>query len=149
MTDNRKRILEMLADKKIDVDEAYRLLSLVGGSEECGETGEARQEQRKRPGKYLRIQVEPMGEGGEERSGADRVNIRVPMALIRAGMKLTSLIPDKAAGHVNDALREKGVDADLRKIKAEDIEQILEAIGELEVDVESGKERQNVKIYVE
>ena len=29
MTDNQKRILEMVADKKITVDEAYRLLSLV------------------------------------------------------------------------------------------------------------------------
>jgi hypothetical protein len=29
MTENQKKILEMVADKKITVDEAYRLLSLI------------------------------------------------------------------------------------------------------------------------
>ena len=69
------------------------------------------------------------------------------MALILAGTKLTSLIPDGAASQVNAALQEKGIDRDLRKIKADDIEQLLEALGELEVDVDGGRER--VRVYVE
>ena len=33
MTENQRKILEMLADKKISTDEAYRLLNALGGSE--------------------------------------------------------------------------------------------------------------------
>ena len=36
MTENQKKILEMVADKKITVDEAYRLLSLIQSSAESG-----------------------------------------------------------------------------------------------------------------
>ena len=69
------------------------------------------------------------------------------MALIFAGTKLTSLIPDGAASQANAALQDKGIDRDLRKIKADDIEQLLEALGEPEVDVESSREK--VRVYVE
>jgi DNA-directed RNA polymerase subunit F len=138
MTDNQKRILEMLAEKKITIDEAYRLLTLV--------ESEGNQEGSKRSIKYLRVMVEPNKEGGTE-AGAERVNVRVPLALIRAGMKLTSLIPPGVANQVNDTLREKGIELDFRNIKAEDIEQLVEALSDLEVDVESGREK--VHVYVE
>ena len=39
MTENQKKILEMVADKKITVDEAYRLLSLIQPSANNGGDG--------------------------------------------------------------------------------------------------------------
>jgi len=143
MTESRRRILEMLAEKKISVDEAHRLLSLVD-SEEGGEAGQTGSDRRSP--KYLRVVVQPNADSAGEAKG-ERVNIRVPMALIRAGVRLTSLIPEGAADHVNEALQGKGIDLDLRKIKSEDIEHLLEALGELEVDVDGGRER--VRVYVE
>ena len=139
MADNQRRVLEMLAEKKISVDEAYKLLTMLG-PERSTEAGSA--ESSKGSPKYLRVVVQPS-------AGADgeRVNIRVPMALIRAGMKLTSLIPPHAVNHANEALHEKGVDIDLTKIKPDDIEQLVEALSELEVDVHGGREK--VNIYVE
>jgi len=146
MTDNKKRILEMLAEKKITVDEAERLLGLVEsqGDDEAG-VSEAAGVKKHSP-KYLRVVVQPNAEGTPG-SRTERVNIRVPMALIRAGIKLTSLIPASATNHVNATLREKGVDLDLSNIKADDIEQLVEALSDLEVDVQSNKEK--VNIYVE
>ncbi len=146
MTDNQRRILEMLAEKKISVDEAARLLDLVGqaGSAEAGVSEAA--PVRKQRHKYLRVVVQPHTKGGPE-ADAKQVNIRVPMSLIHAGIKLSALIPSNAASQVNEALREKGIDMDLRNLKAEDVEQLVNALSDLEVNVQNGKDK--VHIYVE
>lgn len=146
MSDNQKRILDMLAEKKITVDEAQRLLSLVD-PEKDAEARTAGDSAEKKPNpKYLRVVVQPNAESGS-RSDGEKVNIRVPITLIRAGMKLTSLIPPHASDHVNEALREKGIDFDLRNLKSEDLEELLDALSDLEVDVQNGKEK--VHVYVE
>ncbi len=146
MPENQKRILEMLAEKKITVEEAERLLALTtseGAAENAGSEGVSG---RKSAPKYLRVEVRP-GSSTDSSSKTERVNIRVPLNLIRAGMKLTALIPPHAADKVHDALKEKGVDFDLRNLKMDDIEELVEALSNLEVDVESGKEK--VHVYVE
>ena len=116
MLENRKKILEMLADNRINADEAYRLLS-VGEPEGSAPEGaaEAGTTAKPRP-KYLRVTVRP-GPQHEHDDDAELVNIRVPMSLIRSGIKLTSLIPDEARAKVNEALREKGIDFDMRNLK--------------------------------
>ena len=146
MSENQKRILEMLADKKISVDEAHRLLSALKGEEgasssgtETGTTGKARP-------KYLRVSIQP-GSGHEHDDDADRVNVRVPISLIRSGMKFTTLLPPEARDKVTGALHEKGIDFDMRNLKSEDLDEILEALNDLEVDVVSGKDV--VKVFVE
>ncbi|MFC2145690.1 hypothetical protein ACFLQQ_05100 [Actinomycetota bacterium] len=137
MTDERKKILEMLSEGKITADEAGRLLSAV--SKDNGSyfvnTG------NKEP-KYLRIMVEP----GPESKNPDKVNIRVPLKLIRAGLKLAALIPKSAQNQVNDALHEKGIEMDFSQIKPEDLENIVKQLDDLTVDVE-GKE--SVRIFCE
>ena len=135
MSENKKRILEMVAEKKITIDEAIRLLELV----EEPETSPA---PTKAP-KYLRVVIKPNAEGRAD-ADVDRVNIRVPLALIHAGVKLTSLIPDDVSSKVNCALREKGIDFNLRNLKEDDIEQLVEALSDLEVDIEGGKGKVNV-----
>ena len=148
MSENQKRILDMLAEKKITVDEAQRLLSLVDSERDAGTkiAGDTVGKKNKPNPKYLRVVVQPNAENGS-RSDTERVNVRVPITLIRAGMKLTSLIPPHAYDQVNEALREKGIDFDLRNLKTEDLEELLDALSDLEVDVESGKEK--VRVYVE
>ncbi len=139
MIEERKKILEMLAEKKITVDEAERLLAALAapasGSSESGGLG-------KIPWKYLRVVVEP-GPGSEH---GDKVNIRVPMTLIRAGLKWAALIPKHAQGDVNRALQEKGIDFDFSKIKPEDLEDILSNLDELVVDVDG---RDKVRVFCE
>ncbi len=144
MSDNRTRILEMLAEKKITVDEAERLLA-VAGNDETKETSYApvNTTNNKVP-KFLRVVVEPgPGQGAED---VEKVNVRVPMSLIRAGMKLTSLIPPHASDKMNEAMREKGVDFDLRNMKPEDLEDLINALSDLEVDVD-GKTK--VRVFAE
>jgi hypothetical protein len=146
MTDSQKRILEMLAEKKITVEEAERLLSLTAEEGEVEHKSSGNLSDVKLPFKYLRVLVQP-GPNSESGQGGEKVNIRVPVKLIRAGMKLTSLIPPQAADKMNDAMKEKGVDFDLRNLKPDDIDELIEALSDLQVDVNDGKE--SVKVYVE
>ena len=147
MTENKKKILEMLAQSKISADEAYRLLNAIEGGEN-GQQGTRKADATvKEKAKYLRVTVMPDSEN-EDSGSVDRVNVRVPMSLIRAGIKLTSLIPPEARDKVNGALREKGIDFDVRNVKPEDIEELIEALSDLEVDVVSAK-GEKVKVFVE
>ncbi len=143
MTDNRERILKMLADDKITVKEATRLLELADRPATGG--AEPTPSARKKP-KYLHVLINPDG-AGKPNGNMERVNIRVPMALIRAGVKLTSLIPRDAADKVDSTLKDKGIDFSLRNIKDEDLEQLVDALSDLEVDIEGGHEK--VRIYAE
>lgn len=144
MTDNRRQILDMLAEGKIGVDEAERLLALTGETAggEAGASDIARADKPKP--KYLRVVVGPDPDGGPE-AKAEHVNVRVPLSIIRAGIKFTSLIPSDAATKVNEAMQSKGID--LRNVKAEDIDQLIDALSDLEVDIQDG--RQKVRVYVE
>jgi hypothetical protein len=147
MTENQKKILQMLVDNKISVDDAYRLLNLID-SPEGGEESTLRSEtMAKVKPKYLRVTVLPDA-SNEHSQNVDRVNVRVPMSLIHAGIKLTSLIPPEARDKVNGALQEKGIDFDVRNVKPEDIEELIEALSDLEVDVVSNK-GEKVKVFVE
>jgi len=147
MDENKKRVLEMLAQNKISTDEAYRLLSALetegSAAEDTAKAGTA----AKMKSKYLRVCIVP-GPEHEHGDKADRVNVRVPMTLIRAGMKFTSLLPPEARDKVNGALHEKGIDFDMRNLKPEDMDELLEALSDLEVDVASS-DGDTVKVFVE
>ena len=147
MTENKKKILEMLAQNMISTDDAYRLLSVIESGESGQESASKADANVRGKAKYLRVTVLPEAEN-EHSGNVDRVNVRVPMSLIRAGIKLTSLIPPEARDKVNGALREKGIDFDVRNVKPEDIEELIEALSDLEVDVVSSK-GEKVKVFVE
>jgi len=142
MTENRPQILDMLSEGKISVAEAESLLTLLeqppSGKPSRSDAGEGRNP----PPKYLRVVVEEDGE-----SGSERVNIRIPMALIRSGVKLAALIPREATNRVNEKLQQKGICIDVGNLKVEDLDQLVDAMAEMEVDVQDGKE--HVRVFVE
>jgi hypothetical protein len=138
MSEETRKILEMLREGKLSVEEADRLLETVSGDS----AGAAKAKPSTSDRRYLRVQVEPRPDSPHQ----DKVNIRVPMKLIRAGIKLAAFLPGNAKTQVSDALREKGIDADLSKLTAEDIEELVSNLDDLTVNVE-GKE--TVRIYAE
>ena len=146
MTESQKKILEMLAEKKISTEEAYRLLNALDGGQEKTKTAVAEEEVVKKIPKYLRVTVMP-GENAEP-GHRDRINVRVPMSLIRSGIKLTALIPPQAYDKIDDAFKDKGIAFDIRNFKKEDLEELIEALGDMEVDVESGQ-GEKIKVFVE
>ena len=73
--------------------------------------------------KYLRVLVNS--------SDGDEVNIRVPLQLVRAGLKLSTVLPNDA----KEKITEKGID--LSKLGELEGEALIEALRELSVDVDS------------
>ncbi|MCH7736215.1 MAG: hypothetical protein IH872_02325 [Chloroflexi bacterium] len=144
MENNRRQILDMLAEGKIQVEEAERLLSLVSPEAESAGSGQRPKESRS-SAKYLCVRVEP-GENADE-DHAERVNIRVPMALIRAGVKLATVIPRSSEDSVNEELKKRGIKFEIGSLKAEDLDPLVDALQDLEVDVNNG--RHTVRVYVE
>jgi hypothetical protein len=141
MSDNKKRVLDMLESGKINAEEAMKLLSAMeGGDREPGEN----QPSALKKIKYLRVVVDNPRKTGDS---PEKVNVRVPVSLIRAGMKFTSLIPHDVASQVEGALREKGINFNLKNLKDEDIEELIDALRELEVDIDGGEGK--VRIYAE
>ncbi len=62
-------------------------------------------------------------------------------------MRFTKLIPPDAASHVEVALREKGINLNLKNFKDEDIEELINALRELDVDIGGGEGK--VRVYAE
>ena len=136
MNEERSKILQMLSAGQITVDEAERLISAVEREQPSSSDVESRPKVRP---KYLRVVVNAV-EGGN----GPTVNVRVPMQLLRAGVRLASLIPVQARDQVNDAMREHGVQFDLSQIKPENLEDLVDQLNDLTVDVEE----KNMKVRV-
>jgi hypothetical protein len=142
MSEERRKILEMLAEGKISTDEAEKLLTAISADEPEKKEKQPDSGEEKQSPKYLRVVVEPAPDDKE----GDKVNIRVPMKLLRAGIKLASVVPVGVQGKVDEALKEKGIKLDLSQITEDNMEELVEALSDLTVDVE-GKEK--VRIFCE
>lgn len=131
MSTERKKILEMLAAGKITADEAERLIAALETAETRERTPDPSPSPKAKP-RYLRVVVDD----------ADRtVNVRVPMKLIRAGVKLSALIPKHA---VDRAREQSGID--LSQITPDNLDEIIQNLDDLTVDID-GKE--TVRLYCE
>jgi hypothetical protein len=149
MNEDRARILNMLADGKITADEAERLLDALEsrtpadqpapGSAPSSIKGDPTPLLSALP-KFLHVKVD--GEEGE------KVDVKVPLALVRSGLKLTSLIPPQAMDQINQQMAQSGMSIDFSNFKPEDIDELIEALREMEVNV-SGKNGEKVRVYAE
>ena len=134
MNGSRMKILEMLAEGKITADEASALLEKVNTSERPETAVPERTAQEKGLPKYLRVVVDS--------ADGDKVNVKVPMSLIRTGIKLSSLMPAEAA----EAVMEKGID--LSMLRDLPTDELIEALRELEVNVDSAN-GDTVRVFTE
>jgi hypothetical protein len=125
MNEQRRQILQMLAEGKITADEAEKLIDALGRERPESPPGA-------RP-KYLRVLVNAEDPGSD---GPTRINVRVPLQLLRAGVRLTSLVPPQALTKANAELARSGVPIDLTELKPQHIEELIEHLGELTVDVD-------------
>jgi hypothetical protein len=139
MNEHRLQILQMLAEGKITADEAERLIAAVEKDQPAAAPVNGAATNGKAKAKYIRVVVVDNGKGT-----GPTVNIRVPMQLLRAGVKLASLLPAQVHVQVNEALRKEGVPIDLSQIKPENLEELIDHLEELTVDVDD----KDVKVRV-
>jgi hypothetical protein len=143
MTEERRQILEMLAGGKINADEADRLLGAIGGSSSIA-TATAVQT-RPLP-KFIRVMVDSQ----DGRDGKPvHINVRVPIQLLRAGVRLASLIPPKAQEKVNEELRKNGMDFDVSTIKPENINELIDQLQDLSIDIDHAEDDVKIRIFCE
>ena len=136
MNEERKKVLEMLAEGKISADEAERLLDALEKKAPETSPQTALTESLDNLPKYLFVKVDAVD--------GDKVNIRVPLKLVKAGIKLQALLPQDAQDKINAKLNEKGLN--LEDFKAENFKDILDALTEFEINVDE-KKGDRVRIY--
>src|SRR5277367_1207559 len=128
MSENRRQILQMLANGTINADEAEQLLAAAERAPNGGRATAVDEEPVRRNARprYLRVVVD--SDDSDSGEGLTKVNVRVPMQLLRAGVRLSSLIPGPARDKANAALREQGVPFDLNQLKPENLEDLIEQL---------------------
>jgi len=143
MSEDRKQILDMLASGRITADEAERLIAAM----ERKPSTEAAPVRSFGNSKYLRVQIEREPDRGDD--SETKVNIRVPLQLLRAGVKLKSLLPEDARDQMNEAMRDKGVQFDVNQIKPENLEEMLASLNDLSIDVDKKSRKAKIRIFCE
>ena len=143
-TDDTRRILDLLAEGKITVDEADQLLKAVGAataSEPAGDTPDG-DSGPSRP-RWIRINVRKVA--NENRKAKD-VNIRVPVAVMKGGIRLGAIIASFAGEKAAQRMRERGMDLDLAKISGDlskmngpEFDQFLKTLDDVNIEVDDGK----------
>ena len=136
MNAERKKVLEMLAEGKISADEAERLLEALENKATETSPQTALTETLNNLPKYLFVKVDAVD--------GDKVNIRVPLKLVKAGIKLQALLPQDAQDKINTKLNEKGINLD--DFKDENFKDLLDALTEFELNVDD-KKGDKVRIY--
>src|SRR6188508_2603661 len=134
MSEERRKVLEMLSSGKVSVQEAEQLLNAVSAP--------ASTDDRKGEPRFFRIQVNKPAREGKK---AENVNIRVPISVVRGGLRLSAFFPG-LLGKKKLQL-DNGTELDLSKIHYTDLEAMIKDIGELSVDVDG--DDANVRIRCE
>jgi hypothetical protein len=130
MNEEKRKILEMLSAGKITVQEAEQLLKAVEAPPQPESNPTNGALPNGEPHFFRILITKPAREGKK----AENVNIRVPMTVVRGGLRLTALFPGimgKKRIHLDD-----GTELDLSKIHYSDLEAMIKDIGELTVDVD-------------
>ena len=137
MSDESRRVLELLAQGKITVDEADRLLKAVASAQ--APAGDASGPGTAPKPRWLRINIQKQSDDhhGEKKN----VNVRVPISFVKGGMRLGALIAPFAGEKAIARLRERGYDLDLSRVDAEAIETWLKDVDDLNVHIDNGKEQ--------
>ncbi len=160
MSEETKRILDMLSEGRLSVEEAERLLDalrapgtaavrqahdggVLSASKGAAESGAPEEKTGRGPKpRFLRVIVDREGR---------KVDVRLPLQLVRAGMRFTALIPEKARGEIEKQFSKQGVDLDLKKLGPEDLDDLIDHLGGLtvEVDEETEDGKSTVRIFCE
>jgi hypothetical protein len=125
----------MLAAGKITAEEAEKLISALSDTEAPADASAAPAEGE---GKYLRVEItKPAHDGLREKN----VKIRVPVSILKSGLKLGSLLrlnEDRWGGRWS-RLKVGGLDIDTSQFDAAQLDTLLTQVGDVSIDVGNGK----------
>ena len=139
MNEEKLKVLNMIAEGKISAEEGGKLLEALDKKEQ--KRSEPNKEKKEKGNiNYLFVDINP--KSGES---SEKVHVKVPLALVRAGVNIASMLPNDVQDKVNSAMDEKGMKFDLSSLKPENIEELIQALEEMEVNIDS--EEHTVRVY--
>ncbi len=139
MNEEKLKVLNMIAEGKISAEEGGKLLEALDKKDEKeSESLEIKKE--KGNINYLFVDINPKSDKNKE-----KVHVKIPLALVRAGVNIASMLPTDVQDKVNSAMDEKGMKFDLSSINPENIEEFIQALEEMEVNIDS--EEHTVRVY--
>jgi hypothetical protein len=142
-TDDTRRILDMLSQGKITVDDADRLLKAVSAAPPAETaTADAVTDGPQRT-RWVRINVHKPA--NEYRPQKD-VNIRVPIAVVKGGMRLGAIIATFAGEKAAQRMKARGIDLDISKINGDlskmngaEFDAFLKSLDDTNIEIDDGK----------
>ena len=145
-TDDTRRILEMLAQGKITVDDADRLIQAVSADRPADTaTADAAAGGRQRA-RWFRINIHKPAQDQSHR--AKDVNIRVPIAVAKGGMRLGAIIATFAGEKAAQRMKERGLDLDLSAINGDlsrmngaEFEAFMKSLDDMNIEIDDGRSR--------
>jgi len=134
MSEERRKVLEMLAEKKITAEEAEKLLDKLSAqpAAEAGTTQDAGSSSSSP--QYLRIVV--------DKPGHEQMNVRIPLTFARSGSHLLAVLPTR----VREKLSEQGID--LSETGPLDPKRWATLIENMPIDIQKGNGKK-VRIFCE
>ena len=147
MSDERRRVLDLLAQGKITVDEADELLKTLGANatrEAAGAppAGDAATNDPQRT-RWVRINVHRLA---DDCRGEKDVNIRVPIAVVKGGMRLGAIIATFAGEKAAQRMKARGIDLDISKINDDlskmngaEFDAFLKSLDDTSIEIDDGK----------
>ena len=143
MSEDRRRILDLLANGKVTVDEADKLLDAITDTAPPSATGADASAADARKPRWVRINVvKPPKDGKHEKE----VNIRVPIAVVKGGMRLGAIIATFAGDKAAQRMKERGIDLDLSKINGDlsqmngaEFDAFMKSLDDMNIEIDDGK----------
>ena len=139
MNEEKLKVLNMIAEAKISAEEGAKLLDALD-KKDAKQSEPVVQNKEKGNINYLFVDISPKTDANKE-----KVHVKVPLALVRAGVNIASMLPVDVQDKVNSAMDEKGMKFDLSSIKPENIEELIQALEEMEVNIDS--DDHTVRVY--
>ncbi len=139
MNEEQLKVLAMIAEGKISAEEGGKLLDALEKKSERP-LAPAPVKPEKGNINYLYVDINPKAGAKNE-----KVHVKVPLALVRAGVNIASMLPVDVRDKMNSAMGEKGMKFDMSNLKPENIEALIQALEEMEVNIDS--DEQTVRVY--
>jgi len=144
MREERKRILDMLSEGKLSIDEAMMLLDQVEDApgKEAAAPFAPPPARRGQEDRMLRVRIVAIEDGHQKPTN---VSVNLPLKIARVAGRLMSVLPEAA----RDAMEDHGVD-----LSGIDWEGAIDALSDTGGDIvnithEDEKDQVTVRVYVE
>ena len=143
-TEDTRRILDMLSQGKITVDEADRLIKAMSTDRPADTAAAQKLSDSRQPVRWFRINIHKPAR--DEAHKPKDVSIRVPIAVVKGGMRLGAIIATFAGEKAAQRMKERGLDLDLATINGDlsrmngtEFDTFMKSLEEMNIEIDDGK----------